>query len=63
MLECILLVRQQIEDFEGEVKRLKDVIKKKDDNEVKYQGTCTTYTILCFSTNVFQKIIHHLQNL
>ena len=31
--------RQQIEDVENEVKRLKDVIKKKEENEKKYQGS------------------------
>ena len=33
--------RQQIEDCEREIGRLKDLVKKKEDNEKKYQGTCT----------------------
>ena len=32
--------RQQIEDCENEVRRLKEMLKKKDESEKKYQGVC-----------------------
>ena len=34
----IFTYRQQIEDLEGKVKILKDQMKKKEENEAKYQG-------------------------
>ena len=34
-------VRQQIEDLEGKVKILKEQLKKKEENETKYQGKGT----------------------
>ena len=47
---CLLLYdvcRQQIEDLEKEVTRLKDVVKKKEENERKYQGKYSV--LLCVS--------------
>ena len=42
---CVCCCRQQIEDCEREVGRLKDLVKKKEDNEKKYQGTVHVHVI------------------
>jgi len=34
----VMISRQQIEDLEGKTKSMKDQMKKKDENERKYQG-------------------------
>ena len=37
--QCVCLsYRQQIEDCESEIRRLKELLKKKEENERKYQG-------------------------
>ena len=43
MHTVVVRCRQQIEDVEREVSRLKDLVKKKEDNEKKYQGACCSY--------------------
>ena len=37
--------RQQIEDCEREISRLKDLVKKKEENEKKYQGLIESWPI------------------
>ena len=41
---CVIC-RQQIEDCEREMNRLKELVKKKEDTEKKYQGLWTTTTV------------------
>ena len=46
--------RQQVEDLEGKVKSLKEQIKKKEENEKKYQG------FFCSSLKTKMVLLHAL---